>query len=97
MAKLKRQSGETYKCNVFVHYFLQTNLDETLPRINFFFKKMWHILTYFVPAFRPDSEYDRSTSFSRAEAGTIDLHLRSLHVVKLQNVDAATSAVLTAM
>ena len=40
MAKLKRQSGETYKCNVFVHYFLQTNLDETLLRINFFFKKM---------------------------------------------------------
>lgn len=44
MAKLKRQSGETYKCNVFVHYFLQTNLDETLPRINFFFKKILHIL-----------------------------------------------------
>ena len=44
MAKLKRQSGETYKCNVFVHYFLQTNLDETLLRINFFFKKILHIL-----------------------------------------------------
>lgn len=44
MAKLKRQSDETYKCNVFVHYFLQTNLDETLPRINFFFKKILHIL-----------------------------------------------------
>lgn len=40
MAKLKRQSGETYKCNVFVLYFPETNLDETLPRINFFFRKM---------------------------------------------------------
>ena len=43
MAKLKRQSGEKYKCNVFVHYFLQTNLDETLPRIISFLKDVTYI------------------------------------------------------
>ena len=43
MAKLKSQSGEKYKCNVFVHYFPQTNLDETLPRIISFLKDVAYI------------------------------------------------------